>query len=83
MYKIDADYSFELDDYSGTCRISFEFNDFISREKNDAELSIKVVNLSFDSKSVSVSSNKVKEYLLSQLESGKLKLHEKYRKPGL
>lgn len=83
VYKIDADYSFEFDDYSGCCRISFEFNDFIARERNDAELSIKVINLSFDSKSVSVSSNKVKERLLAQLESGKLKLHEKYRKTGL
>ena len=79
VYKIDAEYSFEFDDYAGSCRISFDFSDFISREKCDAEFSIKVIKLSFNSKAVSVSSNMVKEKLLYQLESRKLKLHKKYK----
>lgn len=41
-------------------------------------MSIRVEGLKFSNKTVSVSSNKVKEALLSQLESSKLKLHEKF-----
>lgn len=83
VYRMEAEYSFEYDDYSGECRIRLEFSDFIAREKYDSELSIRVEGLKFSNKTVSVSSNKVKEGLLSQLESSKLKLHDKFRQSTL
>lgn len=83
VYRIEAEYSFSQNECSGECRIVFEFSEFISREKNDAELLIRVAGISFSDKTSSISSNKVKETLLSQLETAKLKLHEQYRKPSL
>ncbi len=83
VYRIEADYSFEYDEYSGECSISFQFADFISKNKNDAELVINVERLSFIDKNISISSSKVKELLLSQLEESKLSLHRQYAKKEL
>ncbi|WMB74822.1 hypothetical protein RA178_09580 [Shewanella oncorhynchi] len=80
VYRIEAEYSFDQNECSGDCRIVFEFSEFISRDKNDAELLIKVASINFVEKTSSISTNIVKERLLSQLESAKLKLHEQYRK---
>lgn len=83
MYRIEAEYSFSQEECSGDCRIVFEFGEFISRGKNDAELLIRVASVSFNDKTSSVSTNKVKEMLLSQLEVAKLNLHEQYREKSL
>ncbi|MEQ3762544.1 MAG: hypothetical protein ABNH15_05750 [Alcanivorax sp.] len=83
VYRIEAEYSFSQEECSGGCRIVFEFGEFISREKNDAELLIRVASVSFSDKTSSISTNKVKEILLSQLEAAKLKLHEQYREKSL
>jgi|AntDeeMinimDraft_5_1070356.scaffolds.fasta_scaffold01472_8 hypothetical protein len=83
VYRIEAEYSFSQEECSGDCRIVFEFSEFISRERTDAELLIRVANINFSDKISSISTNKVKEALLSQLEAAKLKLHEQYREPSL
>ncbi|WP_143543346.1 GapS4b family protein [Salinicola salarius] len=83
VYRIEAEYSFSQEECSGDCRIVFEFGEFISRGKNDAELLIRVASVSFNDKTSSVSTNKVKEMLLSQLEVAKLNLHEQYREKSL
>ena len=83
VYRIEAEYSFSQEEFSGDCRVVFDFSEFISREKNDAELLIRVASISFNNKLLSISTNKVKETLLSQLEAAKLKLHEQYREPSL
>ncbi len=83
VYRIEAEYSFEYDDYSGVCHIKFDFSDFISRDKYDAELAIRVESLSFTDKNISVSSSSVKEKLLSQLEASKLILHDKFKQTTL
>ncbi|WP_281223495.1 GapS4b family protein [Photobacterium sanguinicancri] len=80
MHKIEADYSFDYQNYSGTCRISFDFPDLIVKENLSSELIIKVINLRFKDKKVSVSTSKVKELLLSHLEPSKMTLFEQYSK---
>jgi len=83
VYRMEAEYSFEYDDYSGECKIKLEFSDFIAKDKYDSELSIRVDALKFSNKTLSISSNKVKEILLSQLESSKLKLHAMFKQSAL
>lgn len=83
VYRIEAEYSFVHEECSGICRLVFEFSEFIRREKNDAELLIRVANISFDDKISSISTTKVKEKILSELERAKLALHEQYREKGL
>ncbi|MGF1865752.1 hypothetical protein L4D15_10840 [Enterovibrio norvegicus] len=80
MHRVDADYSFDYNDYSGTCRMSFDFPDLITKENQGAELIIKVVNLRFKSKNVSISTSKLKEMLLTHLEPAKLELFERLSK---
>lgn len=80
MHRVDADYSFDYQDYSGTCRMSFDFPDLIIKENQGAELIIKVVNLRFKSKIVSISTSKLKEMLLTHLEPVKLELFERLSK---
>lgn len=80
VYRIEAAYSFEYEEYSGECTVSFNFHDLIAKNKNDAELMINVEKLTFSDRSISVSSSKVKESLLSQLEARKLSLHKLLKK---
>lgn len=80
VYKIEGKYSFEIDECEGSCNISLQFADFISKNKNDAELMINVEKLKFTKRSTSIPSNKLKELLLSFLETRKLALHGKYSK---
>lgn len=81
VYRMEAEYSFEYEDYSGECRIKLEFSDLISRGKTDSELSIRVESLKFATKSISISTSKVKELLLYKLEASKLQLHDQLRQP--
>ncbi|MDA0107696.1 hypothetical protein OH456_06045 [Vibrio sp. La 4.2.2] len=78
MHRVDADYSFDYKDYSGSCRISFDFPDLVAKENQSSELVIKVVNLRFSKKNVSISTSKLKEMLLVHLEPKKIELFEKY-----
>ncbi|HGH6031871.1 TPA: hypothetical protein AB5H60_003885 [Vibrio mimicus] len=78
MHRVDADYTFDYKDYSGSCRLSFDFPDLIVKENHNSELVIKVINLRFSHKNISISSNKLKEMLLTHLEPSKIKLFEKY-----
>ncbi|MGD6735094.1 hypothetical protein ACP5PY_01445 [Photobacterium leiognathi subsp. mandapamensis] len=78
MHRVDADYNFDYKDYSGSCRISFDFPDLVAKENQSSELVIKVINLRFNKKSVSISTSKLKEMLLTHLEPMKINLFEKY-----
>ena len=78
MHKVEASYTFEIADFSGTCVISFEFPEFMSKEDKLAELFIRVNGVRFKDNESGISQSKAKEALLSQLESSKLSLYKKY-----
>lgn len=78
MHKIEASYSFDFIDYSGTCSIAFEFPDFIAKDSIDAELSIRVSGIRFKENKTGVNQSKMKEILLSQLEESKLSFYKEH-----
>jgi hypothetical protein len=78
VHKIDASYAFQFVDYSGTCKVSFEFPDFIAKQDLSSELIIRVSGIRFKDNLVNISQSKMKEILLSQLEKTKLNLYEKH-----
>jgi len=80
VYRLDTDFSFEFDEVIGECRLSLEFSDFIIQGKNNAEFQINVKKLRIIENESGESHNKIKEKLLSILESDKLLLHQKYKK---
>ncbi len=80
IYKIEAAYSFTFLNYEGTCSISFEFPDFISKENLEAELIIKVTSVQFKENKTSITQKKMKEILLSELEEAKLSLYNEHKK---
>lgn len=79
VYRLDTDFSFEFDEVVGECRLSLEFSGFIAQGKNNAEFQINVTKLRITENESGVSHNKIKERLLSSLESDKLLLHQKYK----
>ena len=78
MHKIEASYSFDFSEYSGTCVISFEFPDFITKDSADAELLIRVNGVRFKENKTGITQSKMKEILLSQLEESKLALYKEH-----
>lgn len=80
IHQVEADYTFDYKDYSGTCRISFDFPELIAKENQNSELIIKIVNLRFKTKNISISTSKLQEQLLSHLEPSKLSLFDQYSK---
>lgn len=77
IHMLEASYSFAYSGFDGTCNIVFEFPEFANKKDELSELSIRVSSLRFNEKGGS-SLSKVKELLLSQLETAKLKYYEIY-----
>lgn len=82
VYRVEASYSFDYDDCSGSCQISYEFPEFISKLDNSSELSIKVLNIRFKNGSNRSLAGAVKERTLKILEKSKLKLHDTLKNGG-
>jgi len=80
VYKVEASYSFDYDDCSGSCYVSYDFPEFITKMDNSSELSIKVLNVRFKDGSNKSLTGKVKERTLRILEQSKLKLHDALKK---
>lgn len=78
MHRIEASYTFDFINYSGTCVISFEFPEFVAKQDKSAELIIRVNSVRFKENKIGISQSKMKEVLLSQLESSKLALYKKH-----
>lgn len=78
VHKMDASYVFQFVDYSGTCKVSFEFPDFIAKQDLASELMIRVSGVRFKDNLTNISQSKMKEVLLSQLEKSKLEIYSKY-----
>ncbi|MFT6137752.1 MAG: hypothetical protein ACJAUJ_000838 [Salibacteraceae bacterium] len=81
IHKVEASYSFDFAEHGGSCEISFEFPEFASKDEKDAELVIRVTRLRMRDGEPNPSKGKLKETLLSQLESKKLKLYKQYLTP--
>lgn len=83
MYKVEASYTFDFSDHGGTCEIVFEFPDFSSKDEKNAELIIRVTRITMRDSASNPAKAKMKETLLSQLESKKLELYKQYLTPVL
>ncbi|MCE9853497.1 GapS4b family protein [Shewanella chilikensis] len=75
MYKVDASYTFDLDECSGTCKISYGFPDFLPKDDKSAELIINVSSVRINEKRSEISQTKIREAILTHLEDSKLELH--------
>lgn len=82
IHRVEASYSFDFVGYSGTCVISFEFPDFLTKDDKNSELVIKVNGLRFNKNEAGISQGKIKEKLMEQLENSKLLLYRKFAKQG-
>ncbi|WP_229667860.1 hypothetical protein, partial [Oceanisphaera marina] len=78
IHKIEASYTFDFEKHSGSCNISFEFTEFMTKEALDAELLISVNGIRFKNNESGITQSKIKETLLSQVEDSKLELYNKY-----
>jgi hypothetical protein len=80
IYKVEASYSFDYDDCSGSCQVSYEFPEFLNKQDITSELLIRVQNIRFKDPSKKLFAGKVKERALRILEKPKLKLHDELKK---
>lgn len=75
MYKVDASYTFELDECSGTCKVSYGFPDFLPKGDKTAELIINVSSVRINEKRSEITQTKIREEILTHIEDSKLELH--------
>lgn len=83
VYRVEASYTFDLDEVSGTCAVSFDFPDFIIKQDRQSELIINVDSLRITQKRAELSVTKIKEYLLTHLEQSKIALHKELANPNV
>lgn len=76
IYKLEAAYTFDYQDCSGSCSVSFEFPEFISKQDEDSELTIRVLNVRFKEESIRLPQGTIKERVLRWLEKPKMTLFE-------
>ncbi|MGY3912701.1 hypothetical protein D3C87_1192130 [compost metagenome] len=77
LHSLEADYTFDYTNFSGTCHITFDFPEFTIKKDVKSELAIRVNSIKFKKKE-GISTSKVKEMLLSQLDKAKIKYYEVY-----
>ncbi|HAU4930604.1 GapS4b family protein [Aeromonas hydrophila] len=77
LHTLEADYTFDYANFSGTCHITFDFPEFSIKKDVKSELAIRVNSIKFKKKE-GISTSKVKEMLLSQLDKAKIKYYEMY-----
>lgn len=78
LFGVQCNYKFEASEYSGTCRILFEFSD--RSELSSSELILNLSQLSLKTNRTGEPKEQLKKKILSSLEQYKIEMYDKYRK---
>lgn len=77
LFGLQCDYEFESDNYTGTCRILFEFSG--KNESTDGELTLNLSMLRLNTNEDGISRNVASKLIIESLEKYKMETYEKHK----
>jgi len=80
LFGVQCDYTFDGSDYSGTCRILFEFSD--KDESSGAELTLNLSMLKLETNESGEPRSTLKKKIIESLERYKMESYDKHRTQG-
>lgn len=78
LFGLACEYKFECKDYSGSCKILYEFIQSDETQQT-SELTLNITVIKIDVNNIGISKDDTKKLLLESLEKSKIDLYDKYK----